>query len=342
MSGWTELAAGANEGALPVVRQRPRLWVGVMALALGCNSRSSDTNTTRNTDPGSEEAAEGGSDPGSLETAVGEEEATTGLGTDGSGEDDAESEASDSDGAEKIDDAAAMEEHVGPPNEPESDAADGTDAAESDLEVEGGVAVENGAGSFRAPCSSDEDCGEGLECHCNMCTVLCTEEGECSGLGGTCEELNCAGSVCAVGCEEDTDCAVSETCEESVCMACGPLEGYLVNANDGCLEARGRLDGVCFIETGPTTSTGLSAAVCLVGPDGSVYIVDGYSYSYELAGDGWRAYAEESAEAACEEAFELSAEGYLDCLADGDGGTVCAARGGFTDAHVAHLPLCPK
>ncbi len=325
-----------------MVRQRPRFWVGVMALALGCNSRSADTNTTRHTDPGSEEDAEGGSDRGSSETVIGETEGGSSLGTGGSREDDAEGEASDGDEAQRIDEAAATEEHAGESNEPESNAADDTDAAKSELDVEGGVAVEIDAGSFRAPCSSDEDCGEGLQCYCNMCTVVCAEEGECSGLGGTCEELNCAGSLCAVGCEADADCAVSETCEESVCIACGPLEGYLVNANDRCLEARGRLDGVCFIETGPTTSTGLSADVCLVGPDGSVYIVDGYSYSYELAGDGWRAYEEESAEAACEEAFELSEEGYLDCLADADGGTVCAARGGFTDAHIAHLPLCPK
>lgn len=81
-------------------------------------------------------------------------------------------------------------------------------------------------------CDQDSECGEGLDCHCGMCTRPCaSEELACSSISGsaTCVEdpgavaTLCAAdsdapaSLCAVACTDATDCPDEQACRIGHC-----------------------------------------------------------------------------------------------------------------------------
>ncbi len=73
------------------------------------------------------------------------------------------------------------------------------------------------------PCVDSSDCGEELECLCNMCTTHCDED--CAGLfdGAVCVPgpSQCepdTGSICLPSCSDDDECGDGYECSEDVCV----------------------------------------------------------------------------------------------------------------------------
>ncbi len=76
-------------------------------------------------------------------------------------------------------------------------------------------------------CSSDDDCGSGLSCICNTCTLDCTSDLTCDersgGVASQCLALDCSGGgsipACSSSCDEDADCGSHGECVGGACLA---------------------------------------------------------------------------------------------------------------------------